>query len=78
MAFGTDGEQNLADALKHQFPFAAHVRCFRHLRGNIDDHLQAMGLSKAAREQFLRDIFGWREGGKYYEGLVDSDVQETF
>ena len=29
-AFGTDGEKNLSDALSRHFPFAAHVRCFRH------------------------------------------------
>ena len=34
-AIDTDGEKTLVDAALHNFPQAAYVRCFRHLRGKI-------------------------------------------
>ena len=33
--WGTDGEQNLVDALAHQFKSAYHLCCIRHLQENI-------------------------------------------
>ena len=78
-AVGTDGEKNLVDAVVRNFPEAAHVRCFRHLKQNIESHLREQQFSSAAIVQYTRDIFGWRDSdGQYHEGLVDSDNISSF
>ena len=38
-AFGTDGEQALSDAFKHEFGFAQHLICFIHVQRNVKDML---------------------------------------
>ncbi len=37
---GTDGEQALIDAFKHEFGFAQHLTCFNHVRRNVKDKLR--------------------------------------
>ena len=35
VAFGTDGEHNLSEALSTRFTKALHLRCFRHFEGKV-------------------------------------------
>jgi hypothetical protein len=77
-AVGTDGEVNLIRAVQQQFNHALQLRCFRHLQGNIERHLQALKIPVAVIRKYVLDIFGTDdEAGVHHEGLVDSiDVQE--
>ena len=78
-AFGTDGENALVDAAIRSFPQAAHVRCFRHLQQNIEQHLREEQFSPAIIKLLVGDIFGYTySDGTYHEGLVDSCDAETF
>ena len=77
-AAGTDGEKNIIEALSHQFKNVILLRCFRHLRVNIERHLTTAGTPKAAIGHYIREIFGWVDSdGVRKEGLVDSkDISE--
>ena len=73
LAVGADGEQNLVDALAHQFKSADHLHCIRHLQQNIERHLQEKGFPQSAIKQYAHDIFGFTDKeGCYHQGLVDS------
>ena len=39
LAFSTDGEEAAVKAFKRQFPFAVHLRCFRHRKQDIQRKL---------------------------------------
>ena len=78
-AVGTDGELNLIQAIHQQFTNALHLRCFRHLQGNIERHLQAYKIPQTYVSQYIYDIFGSDDlHGTHHEGLVDSENQEEF
>jgi len=73
LAVGTDGEQNLVDALAHQFKSADHLRCIRHLQQNVEKHLHEKGFPQSAIKQYAHDIFGFTDKeGCYHEGLIDA------
>ena len=58
LAFGTDGEAALVKALKQQFCFAVHLRCFRHMRQDIERKLTTdMCFPKDAVSHILSQIF---------------------
>ena len=70
--FGTDGEKALEDALRTQFKYATHLRCFLHFRGNIESKLSELCISKSSAREFIHDIFG--NPVLFEEGLVDADA----
>ena len=70
--FGTDGEKALEEALRTQFKYAIHLRCFLHFRGNIESKLSELCISKASAREFIHDIFG--NPVQLEEGLVDADA----
>lgn len=79
LAFGTDGEAALVKALKQQFCFAVHLRCFRHMRQDIERKLTTdMCFPKDAVSHVLSQIFGEKIGPTFYEGLVDCDSEDQF
>ena len=78
LAFGTDGDKNLADALGHNFPFAVQLRCFLHFKKNIQQKLRDLAIPNHVSEKLLDDIFGKQEGNVKIEGLVDSSSVEDF
>ena len=78
LAFGTDGDKNLTEALGHNFPFALQLRCFIHFKKNVQEKLRDLGLPSHISQQFLDDIFGKRDGNLKIEGLVDSTGVEDF
>lgn len=70
---GTDGENNLVEAVRRNFPQASHIRCFRHLQQNIEMHLRDKQFPQKTIKEYIHDIFGWAEtNSTYHEGLVDS------
>ncbi len=70
-AVGTDGEQALANALTTQFKVAIHLRCFLHMRGNLEAKLSELKLPKAVAQEFIWDVFG--NPGLLQLGLVDAE-----
>ena len=52
-AYGSDGEVSLLNALIGAFPDAIGLRCFIHMKNNIENHLQnKLGAA------IIHDIFG--------------------
>ena len=79
LAFGTDGETALALAFSKQFQHAIHLRCFRHMKQNIQRKLSVdLGLPQEQTVKIMRDIFGGKCGPTFYEGLVDASTQSEF
>ena len=72
--FGTDGEKALVNALHTQFKSAIHLRCFLHFRGNLQDKLADIGISRPNAQEFLKDVFG--NPALLENGLVDAEVTE--
>ena len=78
LAFGTDGDKNLVEALAHNFPNAIQLRCFIHFKKNIQERLRDLGIPTTVACAFLNDIFGSSVGGSRLEGLVDVSSMEDF
>ncbi len=77
-AFGTDGDINLSEALGHNFPFALSLRCFIHFERNLHSKLHDLCIPKKVADEFVRDVFGSREGNTFQEGLVDCKTVSEF
>ena len=71
LAFGSDGDKALVEALSHNFPYAIQLRCFLHFQKNVEQKLKEFGIPTKVAEEFIYDIFGHRAGNTYQEGLVD-------
>jgi len=78
IAFGTDGETELYKAFSASFPYALHLRCFRHYRANLSSKLKDLGISVGVAEIFLSDIFGRTEDQVHKEGIVDAKDSQDF
>ena len=76
IAFGTDGETALSDALADNYPRAIHLRCFLHFRKNVESKLASLGLP--GHEQYISEIFGKQDGTIYEKGLLDAASDEEF
>ena len=48
------------------------LRCFIHLKRNLQSKMKEYGLPMVLQEEFLAYIFRKRRGNSYEEGLVDS------
>ena len=46
-AFGTDGEEALANACRASFPQAIQLRCFIHFERNIKEYLKKIGVDES-------------------------------
>ena len=77
-AFGTDGEECLAEAFSHDFPSATHLVCQIHKRRNIETKLKNLNFPVDMRGVILDDIFGKQVSGTYYMGLIDSVNEVQF
>ena len=51
-AFGTDGEQALAEAFAHDFAFSQHLTCFIHMRRNVKDKCNEFHIPSRVAENF--------------------------
>lgn len=77
LAFGSDGDKAIVEALSHNFPFAIQLRCFLHFKKNVEKKLKEFAIPSQVAQEFLLDIFGKRVANTFQEGLVDScSVQE--
>ena len=71
-AFGNDGEKPLQQSFSEGFPSAVKLRCMRHSRSNVKEHLK--GLEESSRSSITNQIFRYHTGdGIYNEGMVDAD-----
>jgi hypothetical protein len=68
----------MVEAFAHNFPFALQLRCFLHLKRNVEEKLHSIGIPKQTTEVFVADIFGKQVGAVYKEGLVDCGSEEVF
>ena len=79
LAFGTDGEEALVKAFKQQLQFAVHLRCFRHMRQDIQRKMTTdIGFPNDIISEVIADIFGNKDGPTFYEGLVDCNSEDEF
>ena len=77
-ALGTDGEQALVDAFKHEFGFAQHMTCFIHVRRNVKERLRECNIPPQVSIDIQDDIFGKKIGSVYIKGLVDASDSSDF
>ena len=64
----------LENALHTQFKLALHSRCFLHFRGNLENKLSELGISKANAQEFIKDVFD--NPALLEDGLVDAEASE--
>ena len=74
-AFGTDGEQALAQALGHAFPFSERLLCFIHARRNIKERCREFFIPTDLEQKIMNDVFGSKVN---IEGLVDAQDDDEF
>ena len=58
-AFGTDGEQALADAFSNEFPFSQRLICSVHVRQNIKQKCSELNIPSDLSQKILNDIYIW-------------------
>ncbi len=75
-AFGTDGEQSLASAFGHAFPFSQRLLCFIHVKRNIKEKCSEYLIPSELTQRILDDVFGKRVGDTFLEGLVDASDED--
>ena len=71
-AYGTIGEEALADAFAHEFGFSQCLTCFIHLRRNLKDKLAECNYPVSLLQKILDDVFSKKLGSVFIEGLVDA------
>jgi len=74
LAFGTDGEIALYQALESAFPFATHLLCDMHMQDTMSSKLKDLGIRGLESKQYMADIFG----DSSVNGLVASPTKEHF
>ena len=77
-AVGSDGEDSLINAIQLAFPDSTHLRCFIHVRDDLLPKLTGLCFSASAKQEVIRDIFGWKVHSTYYQGLLDSQSSAEF
>ncbi len=75
-ACGTDGETALCNGLRLTFEEAIGLRCFIHMRDNIERKMHDLGLSQDQQQKIIQDIFGTSEPGN--TGLLDLEDVHNF
>ena len=78
LAYGTDGEQTLMDALAHEFPYAVHLLCAIHMRRNVKQQLIDRKFPEEHRRATLEEVFGTKRGTIHFEGLIDCCTNTEF
>lgn len=72
------GKKAIVEVFLHNFPFALQLRCFIHLRRNVEQKLCSIGIP---RDGSYCNICFWLAGffwAAYSEGLVDSGSEKEF
>ena len=70
LAFGTDGEKALVEAMKNYMNYAIHLRCFGHFRDNCKAKLRQSNVPESVQLAFLSDIFGKRYDETLEKGKI--------
>ena len=78
VAFGTDGEMAIGEALKMQFGEAKHLLCFIHVKDRLKSKLHDLDICGDVANSFLTDIFGYQQGTHKFCGLVDCESPDKF
>ena len=78
LVFGTDGEENLYNAMAEVFVHAKHLRCDIHLKDNVKGKLNELGIGGIVASEIFFDIFGKGMGNVAEGGLVDCNSTEDF
>ena len=78
IAFGTDGEINIANAFVCELPGSIHLRCKIHLYDNIDRELSSLSFDKVARQEILNSIFGKQVRNTRMIALADASTAKEF
>ena len=79
IAVGTDGEQTIVKALQAVFSDKNfHLRCFIHMKDNIQRKLTDLLLPESTREVIVRDIFGTQQCTVYIKGFLDAADHSEF
>ena len=76
VAFGTDGEHILSEALSTCFTKTLHLRCFRHFEGNVTSKLSQLHVTDF--RQYLSEILGKQERRTCLPGLLDATTSDDF
>ena len=58
LSVGTDGEKALSNAVCNTFTSATHLRCFKHVKYNIEEKLQRdLNIAEIGVSEILNDIW---------------------
>ena len=77
IAFGTDGDEALINALIAAFPEATGLRCFLHSIRNLKFKISEFNL-QPIQAQLLLDIFGKHDDNEVVCGLLDAFATQEF
>ena len=77
-AIGSDGEGALCTAIEDVLPLAIHLRCFKHLKDNVQRKLVSMQFDSFSQKKLLADIFGTVVDGIHEQGIIDADSNSDF
>ena len=79
IAVGTDGEQAIIKALRAVFGEGfIQLRCFIHMKDNIQRKLGEFLLPERIRNDIIRDLFGFQQDTVYVKGILDSESVTDF
>lgn len=69
LAFGTDGEEGLIQAMSSTMNYAIQLRCFGHFRDNCKAKLRESNVPEQDQKDILCDIFGRNAGDVFEKGI---------
>ena len=78
LVIGTDGEEDLRNALYSVFTDAIHLRCDMHLKDNVKRELLELNINSNAGREITRDIFGLESESCREGGLVDCRSEKEY
>lgn len=77
LVYGTDGEKALAEGFGRPLPYALHLMCDIHMKGNISK-LAELGIPTGAADEYQMEIFGKNIGSNRQPGLIDASSPDEF
>ena len=75
LAFGTDGEEELFQAMRYTFPQAIHLCCFSHFMDNCKRQLRLSNVPEKEQKVILFDIFGRQIGETWEQGIITHIIE---
>ena len=71
IVFGTDSEKALTNALTRCFPSSTHILCTQHLRTNLKEYMDKVGVAREERNTIVKGVFG-------DEGVLDASDEVMY